>query len=201
MTHWCVSARWEASCNEPHWTSDAWRNHIVTKPHLASCKTESSHLVSGCYISNLHEYLSIRIYDVCYQNTSWNQFVSWSLLLKVDSYGDHFCWKLNTLVVLRNVFCIVSYTFHMALVSLFLLDGVSQPRIEVLQVRLDVLDVAQSQIMKRRTSETSALKKEPNTLRPPLSSLFLKLCSCESKFETQTSSAAIHSFLTGSFYL
>ena len=60
------------------------------------------------------------------------------------------------MVVLRNVFCIVSYTFHMALVSLVLLGGVSQPRVEVLQVRLDVLDVAQLRIMKRRTSETSS---------------------------------------------
>jgi len=60
----------------------------------------------------------------------------------------------------------------MALVSLVLLGGISQPRIEVLQVRLDVLDVAQSRIMKRKTSETSAFKKEPSTLLPPLCSLF-----------------------------
>ena len=121
--------------------------------------------------------------------------------VEINSYLDHFCWKLNTSAVLRNIFCIVSYTFHMALVSLVLLGGVSQPRIEVLQVRLDVLDVAQSRFMKRTTSETSALKKEPSTLRPPLCSLFLKFCSCETKIETQTSSAAIDSFLTGSFYL
>ena len=188
MAHWCVSTRWEASCNEPHWTNGAWGKHIVTKPHLASCKTESSHLVSGCYISNLHEYISIRKYMT---------YVI-KIQVEINSYRDHFCWKLNTLVVLRNVFCIVSYTFHMALVSLVLLGGVSQPRVEVLQVRLDVLDVAQLRIMKRRTSETSS---EPSKKSPPLCSRFLKLCSCESKFETQTSSAAIHSFLTGSFYL
>ena len=39
--------------------------------------------------------------------------------VEINSYRDHFCWKLNTSAVLRNVFCIVSYTFHMALVLKF----------------------------------------------------------------------------------